>query len=671
MTGALSLSREEQEELARSNKKVKNVCHADFKEGSESGPSLPSNSHGQWSGMSSFKDKLVGEIPGAYRQAFSFGDIMEDEEGSDEEVETLRKGLVACRFSREFKQHIRTPWTKAVIVKVFGRSVGFTFLHNRLLSLWKPAGRLDCVDLGHGFFLIRLSLKEDYEAVLRKGPWFIGEHFLSIRPWEPDFRPAEANVNSIAVWVRLNELPIEYYNAEALLHIGKTIGNVLRVDTHTASEARGRFARICVQIDVDKPLVTAVLIGRFEQPVCYEGIQKLCFECGRMGHRKENCPYTIRQDMQLREESTVDASEKEDSSCKKGGSSCEERGTNSDRTSEGSSGIVHESGQECVQEGTYGPWVVVGRKKSGTKFQRHDGSTSVLEKGQKNDARNEPGNGIRPNKGVGRLDFSHGPSREAKRKLPQIRPVEGAQVANIIQSIRQVKSHQTQPAVDPSPRALDVASVSFRAGHDLVINKPNQKGSIKEKKALARAKASQDACVSAVEGELCNSPCANQVDNRSSPMIEERVHRGGDRKLKKGEGWVPRSSFELQITNTPKPELGFKFRGRGNGDASGGASRDSGHAVPGHGLDKQRASKKMEVDSLVDNGESEGDRVAGHGCNVNGGDNSLVASASGCTDGGSNSANGVQMSAEGSDEGNAEAEQMEMEGGGVGATNLG
>ena len=100
---SLSLSWEEQEELARSKKKVKNVSHAGFQEGLELGPSSPSNGHGQWSGMSSFKDKLVGEIPGAYTQAFNFGDLMEDDEGSEEEVKVLRKGLVACRFSREFK----------------------------------------------------------------------------------------------------------------------------------------------------------------------------------------------------------------------------------------------------------------------------------------------------------------------------------------------------------------------------------------------------------------------------------------------------------------------------------------------------------------------------------------------------------------------------------------
>lgn len=87
---------------------------------------------------------------------------------------------------------------------------------------------------------------------------------------------------------------IEYYNADALQQIANSIGNVLRVNTFTASESRGRFARLCIQVDVEKPLVTAILIGKREQSVYYEGIQKLCFGCGRLGHRCEACPYVIR-----------------------------------------------------------------------------------------------------------------------------------------------------------------------------------------------------------------------------------------------------------------------------------------------------------------------------------------------------------------------------------------
>ena len=177
-----SLSREEQDELAHSNKKVKNVNHAGFSDSSDSRPSSPTQPQGMWSRTMSFRDMVVGEIPGAYTQAFNFEDLMEDDEESDDEVEALKEGLVAVKFPRELKQKIKYPWARALIVKVYGRSIGFNYIQTRLLALWKPAGRLDCVDLGYGFFLTRLTLKEDFENVLQKGPWFIGKHFLSIRP---------------------------------------------------------------------------------------------------------------------------------------------------------------------------------------------------------------------------------------------------------------------------------------------------------------------------------------------------------------------------------------------------------------------------------------------------------------------------------------------------------
>ena len=264
-----SLSREEKEELVRSTKKVKSVSHASFGEGHNSGPVSPNRDGGPWNTNATLRDKLLGEIPGAFSQAFNFEDGMDDDAKSDEEVETLQQGLLVVKIPSELKRRIRKPWASAFIVKVYGRTVGLNFIQARLLALWKPAGRLDCVDLGHGFFLTRLSLGEDYENILRKGLWFIGDHFLSIRLWEPNFKPALASVSSIAMWIRLSELPIEYYNAEALQLIGKAIGNVLRVDTFTASETRRRFARICVQVDVDKPLATAILIGRLEQQICY------------------------------------------------------------------------------------------------------------------------------------------------------------------------------------------------------------------------------------------------------------------------------------------------------------------------------------------------------------------------------------------------------------------
>ena len=120
--------------------------------------------------------------------------------------------------------------------------MGFNYIQAKLNALWKPTGRLDVIELGKEFFLTRFCCKEDNDKVLKNGPWFIGEHFLSIWPWEPNFKPSIMNVSSIAVWIRLNELPIEYYELEVLKQIGNTIGKILRIDTHTVAKARGRFA---------------------------------------------------------------------------------------------------------------------------------------------------------------------------------------------------------------------------------------------------------------------------------------------------------------------------------------------------------------------------------------------------------------------------------------------
>lgn len=85
---------------------------------------------------------LVGETPGAYSQAFAFSDHMEADSDSDEEIEEVREGLASVSLSKETKQRIRAPWAKALIVKVFGKTVGYNYLHSKLLGLWKPSGEL-------------------------------------------------------------------------------------------------------------------------------------------------------------------------------------------------------------------------------------------------------------------------------------------------------------------------------------------------------------------------------------------------------------------------------------------------------------------------------------------------------------------------------------------------
>ena len=107
---------EEEDELGRSVKK--------FKESSEARQfSTP--------GLVSYKDRLIGDIPGAYEQAFKLDEVWDDGEELDTEIEPLVEGMAEIKLSKETKARIREPWVKALIVKVFGRTVDFNYLNLR------------------------------------------------------------------------------------------------------------------------------------------------------------------------------------------------------------------------------------------------------------------------------------------------------------------------------------------------------------------------------------------------------------------------------------------------------------------------------------------------------------------------------------------------------------
>lgn len=215
--------------------------------------------------------------------------------------------------------------------------------------------------MGKGFYSVRFLLKEDMDAVLKNGPWFITGHFLSIRPWESFFMPTCANVSSIAIWVRLHKLPMELYKTEVLKQIGEAIGRVLRFDSHTAMEARGRYIRLCIQLDITKLFINTVLIGRFEQPMVYEGLHKLCFSCRRMGHRKEACPLTIKKPETPAEGGSINCGE--DKSTYQGAYQCNTHDSHSTGIGSGMS----KDREADTEDDRYGPWMLVTRRKLGQK----------------------------------------------------------------------------------------------------------------------------------------------------------------------------------------------------------------------------------------------------------------------------------------------------------------
>ncbi|KAG4962590.1 hypothetical protein JHK82_039280 [Glycine max] len=58
----------------------------------------------------------------------------------------------------------------------------------------------------------------------------------------------------LAVWINIPELPIQLYKDEIIGRVGFTLGVMFKIDQVTSIYFLGQFARICIEIDLDKLL---------------------------------------------------------------------------------------------------------------------------------------------------------------------------------------------------------------------------------------------------------------------------------------------------------------------------------------------------------------------------------------------------------------------------------
>ena len=77
--------------------------------------------------------------------------------------------------------------------------------------------------------------------------------------------------------------------------IGSKIGKSIRIDDATSTVSRGHYARICVEIDLLKPMVAKFKLRRRVGKLEYKGLHLVCFVCGLYGHREEPCPHEKRE----------------------------------------------------------------------------------------------------------------------------------------------------------------------------------------------------------------------------------------------------------------------------------------------------------------------------------------------------------------------------------------
>ncbi|XP_045804092.1 uncharacterized protein LOC123897478 [Trifolium pratense] len=209
---------------------------------------------------------------------------------------TLEEGnrlLPKVTMDEKLFQELCNPWKEALVVKLLGKNVGFNMMKDRLQKLWRLTGGFEIMNVDNGFYMVKCELLADREKIMSAGPWMLFDHYLAVARWTPDFASPHAKVEKTLVWIRFPGLNLLYYDESVLLGLALVVGTPIKVDTNTLKVERGRFARVCVEIDLTLPVVGKVNVNGHWYNVQYEGLHIICGGCGCYGHHTRNCEKTL------------------------------------------------------------------------------------------------------------------------------------------------------------------------------------------------------------------------------------------------------------------------------------------------------------------------------------------------------------------------------------------
>jgi hypothetical protein len=197
--------------------------------------------------------------------------------------------LPMVHFEDSVWEGLSEPWKDALVIKLLDKSVGYNTMRDRLHKLWKLSAGFQIMDNGNGYYMVKFDHAADRERVMDGGPWMMFDYYLTVQEWSQEFASPTAKVENTMVWIRFSGLNLFYYDESMLMALASAVGRPIKVDTNTLDVTRGRYARVCVEVNLNKPVVGKVWMRNHWYKVEYEGLHRICTLCGCYGHLSREC----------------------------------------------------------------------------------------------------------------------------------------------------------------------------------------------------------------------------------------------------------------------------------------------------------------------------------------------------------------------------------------------
>ncbi|KAF5203726.1 Rna exonuclease [Thalictrum thalictroides] len=182
-------------------------------------------------------------------------------------------------------------WEDYLVGSFVGKRLPFPLVKDALQKQWKTQ-KFDMV-ADEDVFYFKFHTEEDKQMVLDKGPVFIAGRLFIVRFWTPENEKGKKLISSVPIWVNLEGVPKRLWSEEGLGFLASLIGKPVCLDDATAKKSRLKFARVCIEVDLDcsfPKVVKANMRGEVvEIKVEYNWIPSKCTKCSSFGHLTNRC----------------------------------------------------------------------------------------------------------------------------------------------------------------------------------------------------------------------------------------------------------------------------------------------------------------------------------------------------------------------------------------------
>ncbi|XP_059669015.1 uncharacterized protein LOC132314132 [Cornus florida] len=189
--------------------------------------------------------------------------------------------------------------TLHLIGKSFQKRLPFKVVQDAAAKLWTSYGLTHTILGDNNTFLFRFSSSSQAQKVLSLGPWSIAGKPFSLLRWTNQIQSQPSTIACIPTWIKFFNIPLNYWTTNGLSYIASSVGEPLYADQATEDRTKLKFARLCVNVDFQKPLRNVVQLkmegNLVNIKVEYQWIPKFCSKCHQLSHTVNSCPLNIIQ----------------------------------------------------------------------------------------------------------------------------------------------------------------------------------------------------------------------------------------------------------------------------------------------------------------------------------------------------------------------------------------